>query len=83
MTYEMYRYVFLGAAVACGIFFAISAVLFFVLRIPKVISDLTGVILVVLGAVNPFQGLLVPISLRPVLKIVAAYVQGTVWSSCS
>lgn len=42
MTYEMYRYVFLGAAVACGIFFAISAVLFFVLRIPKVISDLTG-----------------------------------------
>ena len=48
-----------------------------------VISDLTGVILVVLGAVNPFQGLLVPIFLRPVLKIVAAYVQGTVWSSCS
>lgn len=42
MTYEMYRYVFLGAAIACGIFFAISVVLFFTLRIPKVISDLTG-----------------------------------------
>lgn len=42
MTYEMYRYVFLGAAIACGIFFVISVVLFFTLRIPKVISDLTG-----------------------------------------
>ncbi len=42
MTYEMYRYVFLGAAIACGILFAASAVLFFTLRIPKVISDLTG-----------------------------------------
>ena len=42
MTYEMYRYVFLGAVIACGVFFAVSIVLFFVLRIPKVISDLTG-----------------------------------------
>ena len=30
-----------------------------------------------------FQGPLVPISLRPVLRIVAAYVVGTVWSLCS
>ena len=49
-----------------------------------VISGLTSVILVVLGAVNlQFQGPLVPFSLRPILKIVAAYVQGTVLSSCS
>lgn len=42
MTYEMYRYVFLGAAVACGVLFATSVILFFTLRIPKVIGDLTG-----------------------------------------
>ncbi len=42
MTYEMYRYVFLGGAIACGVFIVISIVLFFTLRIPKVISDLTG-----------------------------------------
>ena len=49
-----------------------------------IIGGLTGIILVVLGTVNlQFQGLFVPISLRPVLKIVAAYVVGTVWSLCS
>lgn len=42
MTYELYRYVFLGGAIASGIMFAISIVLFFTLKIPKVISDLTG-----------------------------------------
>lgn len=42
MTYEMYRYVFLGGAIASGIMFAVSIVLFFTLKIPKVISDLTG-----------------------------------------
>ena len=42
MTYEMYRYIFLGALIACGVFFVISVVLFFTLRIPKVISDLSG-----------------------------------------
>lgn len=42
MTYEMYRYVFLGGAIACGILLAVSVILFFTLRIPKVISDLTG-----------------------------------------
>lgn len=42
MTYEMYRYIFLGALAACGLFFVIAAILFFALNIPKVISDLTG-----------------------------------------
>ncbi len=42
MTYEVYRYVFLGAAIACGVFGVISAILFITLHIPKVISDLTG-----------------------------------------
>lgn len=42
MTYEMYRYVFLGGAIASGIMLAVTVILFFVLRIPKVISDLTG-----------------------------------------
>jgi len=42
MTYETYRYIFLGALIACGVFFAIAVALFFALKIPKVISDLTG-----------------------------------------
>lgn len=42
MSYEMYRYIFLGALVACGVFFVIAVILFFTLNIPKVISDLTG-----------------------------------------
>jgi len=49
-----------------------------------VISDLTGIMLVVLGTVNlQFQGPLVPVSLRPILGTVRAHVLGTVWSSCS
>ena len=49
-----------------------------------VISGLTSVILIVLGTVNlQFQGPFVPISLWPVLGIVAGIVLGTVWSSCS
>ena len=42
MSYETYRYIFIGALIACGVFFAIAAVLFFTLKIPKVISDLSG-----------------------------------------
>lgn len=42
MTYEMYRYVFLGGAAACAVMVIISAILFFTLQIPKVIGDLTG-----------------------------------------
>ena len=47
-----------------------------------VISSLASIILVVLCTVNlQFQGWFVPISLRPVLRIMAAHV--TVWSSCN
>lgn len=42
MTYEMYRYIFLGAAIACGVMVLVSAILFFTLKIPKVIGDLSG-----------------------------------------
>ena len=42
MTYEMYRYLSLGAAIACGIMLVVTLILFFTLQIPKVISDLTG-----------------------------------------
>ena len=49
-----------------------------------VITSLSSSTSTVLGAVNlQLQGLFVPISLRPVLGIVAAHVLGTVWSSCS
>ena len=49
-----------------------------------VIGGLTSVISIVLDTVNlQFQGWFVPISLRPVLGIVAAHVMATVWSSCS
>ena len=48
------------------------------------IGGLTSVILIVLGPVNfQFQGPYVAIALRPVFRIVAAHVLGTVWSSCS
>ena len=48
-----------------------------------VISDITGIILVILGTVNvQFQGAPVPISLQSILIPVAAQVQ-VVWSSCS
>lgn len=40
--YDIYRLVFIIGLIACGIFFVIAIVLFFTLRIPKVISDLTG-----------------------------------------
>lgn len=42
MTYDIYRYIFIGAAILCGIMFIVSILLFIFLRIPKVISDLTG-----------------------------------------
>ena len=49
-----------------------------------VVSGLTSIILIVLGTVNlQFRGALVPISLWSILRIVAAHVLGTVWSSCS
>ena len=42
MTYEVYRYIFLGTLIGCGVMAAVSITLFFVLRIPRVIGDLTG-----------------------------------------
>ena len=49
-----------------------------------VISGLTSTILVVVRTVNlQVRGVLVPISLRSVLRIEAAQVLGTVWSACS
>ena len=42
MTYEIYRYIFLGALIASGVCLAITVMLFFTMKIPKVISDLSG-----------------------------------------
>ncbi len=42
MTYEIYRYIFIGAAVLCAIMLITSILLFILLKIPKVIGDLTG-----------------------------------------
>lgn len=42
MTYEIYRYIFIGAAILCGIMLIVSVLLFILLRIPRVIGDLTG-----------------------------------------
>lgn len=42
MSYEVYRYIFYGGAILAGIMLAISVVLFFVLKIPHVVGDLTG-----------------------------------------
>lgn len=42
MTYEVYRYIFIGGAILAAIMFIISVILFIVLKIPSVIGDLTG-----------------------------------------
>ena len=42
MTYEIYRYIFIGGAVLAGIMFVVSVAVFFLLKIPSVIGDLTG-----------------------------------------
>ncbi len=42
MTYEIYRAIFIGGLIFSIIMFLVSAVLFFVLKIPKVIGDLSG-----------------------------------------
>lgn len=42
LSYDAFRLIFIIAAVASGVMVVISAVLFFTLRIPKVIGDLTG-----------------------------------------
>lgn len=42
MTYEIYRYIFMGSAALAGIMLAVSIALFFYFKIPNVIGDLTG-----------------------------------------
>lgn len=42
MTYEIYRYIFIGGAVLSGIMLAVSVLVFFLLKIPNVIGDLSG-----------------------------------------
>lgn len=43
LTYDVCRYIFIGAAVLCGLMFVVSVLLFILLKIPKVIGDLSGV----------------------------------------
>lgn len=42
MTYEMYRYIFMGGAILSVLMLLVSVLLFVVLKIPKVIGDLNG-----------------------------------------
>lgn len=42
MTYEIYRYIFIGGAILAGILLLVTVLLFVVLKIPTVIGDLTG-----------------------------------------
>ena len=42
MTYEIYRYIFIGAAVLSGIMLLVSVLLFVILKIPQVVGDLSG-----------------------------------------
>lgn len=42
MTYEMYRYVFIGGLVLAGLMLLLAVLLFFLLKIPVVIGDLSG-----------------------------------------
>jgi len=42
MSYEVYRYIFIGAAILCGVMFVVSVLLFILLKVPKLISDLSG-----------------------------------------
>ncbi len=43
MTYEIYRYIFMGGAILAGIMLVVSVLVFILLKIPTVIGDLTGV----------------------------------------
>lgn len=42
MTYDIYRYIFMGGAVLSGVMLVVSILLFFLLKIPHVLGDLTG-----------------------------------------
>ena len=43
MSYEAYRYIFIIALILCGVLFIVAALLFFLLDIPKIIRDLSGI----------------------------------------
>lgn len=42
MSYDTYNTIFIVAAILCGLMFVVSIILFFALKIPKVIGDLSG-----------------------------------------
>lgn len=42
MTYEIYRYIFIGGTILTAIMFVVTALVFIFLKIPAVIGDLTG-----------------------------------------
>ena len=42
MTYDVYRYIFIGGAILAGLMLVLSIILFIVLHIPSVIGDLSG-----------------------------------------
>ncbi len=42
MTYDVYRYIFIGGAILAGVLLVVSVLLFFLLKIPHVLGDLTG-----------------------------------------
>ena len=42
MTYDVYRSIFIGAAILSGIMFIVSVFVFILLKIPRVVSDLSG-----------------------------------------
>ena len=42
MSYDIYRLIFIGAAIACGVMFLVSVTLFIVFKIPNIIGNLTG-----------------------------------------
>ncbi|MBQ3196179.1 MAG: hypothetical protein IJB65_06910 [Clostridia bacterium] len=42
MTYEVYRYIFMGGAILTILMLIVSVFVFFYLKIPKVIGDITG-----------------------------------------
>lgn len=42
MSYEIYRYIFIGGAILSGVMLVLTILLFFVYKIPTVVGDLTG-----------------------------------------
>lgn len=42
MSYEIYRYIFIGGAVLAGVMLATAVLLFIILHIPRVVGYLTG-----------------------------------------